>query len=440
MKSPITWLPVLMVFGFAAALAAQTPVATPTEIGVDHDIPVAAVIAQTNLQTGQQIPPAGVASQSDGASASQTSVPSPAAAEATPLSMPAMVGPLSAASPTTSDAGPLGKLSINGVLSGFGVWQSNPAQGDATASADISNGQIFIQKASGLWQFYLQAGAYNIPIVGSPYISTGRTVNDYYGALPQYYLKLAPKGSFSFLVGQLPTLIGAEYTFTFENANIERGLLWNQENAINRGVQVNYSKGKLGASLSWNDGFYSDRYNWLSGALTYTPSASNSLEFVAGGNLGSTSYTNAATPLYQNNSDIYDLIYTHTAKRWTLQPYLQYTYVPVNAHIGVERATSTKGVALLGTYSLPHNLFVAGRVEYIATTGNSSNGAVNLLYGPGSKALSVTVTPTYQRKAFFTRAEFSFGHANDLTPGDAFGAHGMNSSQARGMVESGFMF
>lgn len=37
MKSPITWLPSLMVFGFAAALAAQTPVANPTETGVDHD-------------------------------------------------------------------------------------------------------------------------------------------------------------------------------------------------------------------------------------------------------------------------------------------------------------------------------------------------------------------------------------------------------------------
>jgi hypothetical protein len=52
--------------------------------------------------------------------------------------------------------------------------------------------------------------------------------------------------------------MGAEYTFTFENMNIERGLLWNQENAINRGIQVNQTIGKS-ASLSWNDGFYSNR-------------------------------------------------------------------------------------------------------------------------------------------------------------------------------------
>jgi hypothetical protein len=73
----------------------------------------------------------------------------------------------------------------------------------------------------------------------------------------------------SILIGELLTLIGAEYTFTFENMNIERGLLWNQENAVNRGIQVNGSFGKLSASLSWNDGFYSNRYTWLTGSLAY---------------------------------------------------------------------------------------------------------------------------------------------------------------------------
>jgi hypothetical protein len=43
-------------------------------------------------------------------------------------------------------------------------------------------------------------------------------------------------------------LIGAEYTFTFENMNIQRGLLWNQENAVTRGVQVNQTMGKFGSS------------------------------------------------------------------------------------------------------------------------------------------------------------------------------------------------
>lgn len=40
MKSPIARLPCLMVLGFAAAVAAQTPVAHPAETGFDRDAEV----------------------------------------------------------------------------------------------------------------------------------------------------------------------------------------------------------------------------------------------------------------------------------------------------------------------------------------------------------------------------------------------------------------
>ena len=43
--------------------------------------------------------------------------------------------------------------------------------------------------------------------------------------------------------------------------------------------------GKFAASVSWNDGFYSGRYSWLSGSLTYT-NGPHAIAFVAGGNLG----------------------------------------------------------------------------------------------------------------------------------------------------------
>lgn len=361
-------------------------------------------------------------------------------APAAPPPAPAMVGSLSAAAPRTFDAGPFGKLDVTGILSGFGYWQGHPSPSDQAARADVSNGQIFIQKTTGLVQYFLQAGAYNLPSLGTPFLSTRNTVSDYFGALPQAYLKLAPKGDVSFLVGKLPTLIGAEDTFTFENLNIERGLLWNQENAVNRGTQIDYRKGKLSSSMTWNDGFYSDRYNWLWGALTYSPNAANAIEFVAGGNLGHTAYSSVATPLYQNNSDIYDLIYTHTAKRWLIQPYFQYTDVPLDVKIGVGRATSTQGEAMLGSYSIAHHLTMTGRVEYISSTGSASDRAVNLLYGPGSQAWSLTLTPTYQKKAFFMRGEFSFTQAVNYTPGQGFGPNKANSSQARGLVETGFMF
>lgn len=357
-----------------------------------------------------------------------------------PVAMPAMVGPLSTASPAILDAGLLGKLDVTGILSGFGYAQDNHSPSDHLKDADVSNAQVFLQKTSGLVQFYLQGGAYNLPALGAPFLSTRDTIDDFFGALPQGYIKLAPKGSFSYLAGKLPTLIGAEDTFTFENLNIERGLVWNQENAVNRGLQVNYSKGKLSGSLSWNDGFYSNRYNWISSALSYTPNAANSVEIVGGGNYGKTPYSSVATPLYQNNSEIYNLIYTHTAKKWMLEPYIQVTNVPMNTHIGVGHATSTIGGAVLGNYTFSPRVSLAARGEYIGSTGSASNGAVNLMYGTGSAAWSMTLTPTYQNKAFFARAEFSAVHAMDTTPGDVFGASGTDTTQARGMIEAGFMF
>ncbi|MGH9407406.1 MAG: outer membrane beta-barrel protein [Terriglobia bacterium] len=353
--------------------------------------------------------------------------------------MPSMTAPLQTAAPHTFNAGPFGTLNITGIISGLGLVQGNWAPGDRSTHWDLSSGQVFIQKTTGWWQFYLQAGAYTLPSLGTPFLSTSDTLNDFYGPLPQGYVKLAPKGNFSIEIGALPTLIGAEYTFTFENMTIERGLLWNQENAVNRGVQINDSKGKLSGSLSWNDGFYSNRYTWLTGTLSYAFNSANTLAFVGGGNLGHTAFTTLATPV-QNNGQIYNLIYTYSHESWMIQPYFQYTDVPADAQIAIAHGAATRGAALLMNYNFKHGVSVAGRAEYISSTGNASNGAVNLLYGPGSGAWAVTITPTYQTHGFFLRADFSLVQAVSITPGDAFGPRGLNRTQPRGMIEAGFLF
>ena len=174
----------------------------------------------------------------------------------------------------------------------MGLVQNNHVPGDNSTQADLSNGQVFIQKTDGWFQFYLQAGAYNIPALGTPFLATDKTMSDLYGPLPVAFVKLQAGKNTSILIGALPTLIGAEYTFTFENMNIERGLLWNQENAVNRGIQVNQTMGKFAASLSWNDGFYSNRYTWLSGSLAYT-NGPTALSFVAGGKPGADSVSDS---------------------------------------------------------------------------------------------------------------------------------------------------
>jgi hypothetical protein len=80
------------------------------------------------------------------------------------------------------------------------------------------------------------------------------------------------------------------------------------------------------------------------------------------------------------------------------------------------------------------------RVEYIASTGSVADNSPNLLYGPGSNAWSLTVTPTYQYERFFARAEFSYVGANHTAAGSAFGAGGTKKTQARLLAETGFLF
>jgi hypothetical protein len=327
---------------------------------------------------------------------------------------------------------------LNGVLSGFGLVQGNHASGDSTGQAALSNGQVFVQKADGWWQFYVQAGAYNIQPLGLPFMPTGKQVDLLYGPIPVAYLKLFPTKNTSIQIGELPTLMGAESTFDFQNMNIERGLLWNQENAINRGIQINQTLGKFAASFSWNDGYYSNRYSWLSGSLTYTRGP-HSLIFVGMGNLGHTVYQTAATPV-QNNSIMYAAEYAYTKGNWIVQPYYQYSDVPTDLAIGITKGASTQAGAVLVSRTLGHGFSLAGRGEYIASSGGTSDQAVNLLYGPGSAAWSLTATPTYQHQRFFARGDVSFVRATSITPGDAFGSDGTKQDQARGVLEVGFLF
>lgn len=350
-----------------------------------------------------------------------------------------MTAPLSTAAPQhTFAAGPFGTLAITGILSGIGLVQDNWIDGDKSSHWDLSNGQIFLQKTTGWWQFYLQAGAYNLPALGTPFLSTGHTLSNFFGPLPTGYLKLV-KGGMSVEIGELPTLIGAEYTFTFENLNIERGLLWNQENAISRGIQLNEAYKKLSASLAWTDGFYSNRYTWLSGSLAYAFNAANTLSFVAGGNAGTTRQTTVATPI-QNDGAIYNIIYTYSKGNWYIQPYYQYTDLPKNLSAGIAKGTSTSGGALLFNYNFKHGVSLALRPEYISSSGSPFDGSVNLLYGQGSNAFAFTVTPTYQKDGFFARADLSVVDARSTSPGYAFGVTGRQNTQTRGVIEAGFMF
>jgi len=367
-------------------------------------------------------------------------------ASADPVPFPAMVGTLAAnPKPPEVDAGPLGKINVDGVVSGLGFYQDSVAPGDRQTFADIANGQVFVQKTTGVVQFYLQAGVYSLPTVGVPYVKATTLTQNTYGALPQAFVKIVANANWSIQAGKLPTLIGPEGSYTFQNMNIQRGLLWGQENVVTRAVQINYTKGPLALSASYGDGYYSNKWNWLTGSLTYTLSKTDTLALIGGGNLGHTARNSFATPVAQNNGQIYNIIWTHTQGPWMVIPYFQYSYAPANADvstaIGAVHSASTASGALLVQYALKDPAFhLAVRGEYISTTGSAAEGAANLLYGPGSKALSFTLTPTWQKGIFFLRGEYSYVHAYDVTPGLGLGYYGVSKKQNRLLIECGVLF
>jgi hypothetical protein len=376
----------------------------------------------------------------------QAPAPAPAPADAAaappaapmPLSTPSFTGPLSNLPPATFDAGPFGKLSFNGVVSGMGLSQTNPVPGDENNQAALSNGQIFVQKTDGVFQFYIQAGAYSIPSLAVPFLGAGETSTNLFGAVPVGFVKLQAGKNTSFSIGSLPTLIGAEYTFTFENMNVARGLLWNQEPAISKGIQVNQTMGKFNAAFSFNDGFYSNRYSWVSGSLGYA-NGPHAISFVAGGNLGQTKFQTYATPV-QNNGSLYNVIYTFTKGPWIVTPYYQYTSVPTNTKLGIAKGANTNGFAILGSYAAKSGFSLPVRFEYISSSGSVRENTVNLLFGQGSAGTSFTVTPTYQKGGFFARSDFSVVHATDYLPGAVFGPLGNDATQFRVQAEIGFIF
>lgn len=364
--------------------------------------------------------------------------------------------------PTCLTLGAFGDIYVGGALSGYFYTQSNQyppllpgIAGDRAARADVSNLMGFIQKADGPFQFYAAFGAYTIPGLGAPIYSAFDQTNLLYSPAPIVFGKYVFSDNWSVQGGRMPTLIGSELPFTFQNLNISRGLLFNQENVINQGVQVNWTDGPWAASFAATDGFYSGEINWVTGAITYKIDAANTIGINGGTHF--TSYTNFdsttsrglrfqyATPQTLQNSSIISANYTYADGPWIVTPYIQYTNVESNAVLGLAGA-ETFGGAILASYAFTDNFALAGRFEYITQSGNRGNpfAQSSVLYGAGSSALSFTVTPTFTFDRYFLRGEFSTVQLYDITNfggfGTGFGRTGLKTSQERYMIETGITF
>lgn len=378
-----------------------------------------------------------------------TSAASPPAATASATPVPASSASPSPAPSSTSLT--LGPLTIDGVFSAFSLFTSGVnATGaldtstgvDLSNRTDISNAFLIVSKQSGTFRYGFAAGAYNIPVVGfalNKTIQNGANTS-LYGALPSVYVEYAPTGFFNVQAGKLATMTGQESTYTYENINIQRGIIWNMEPAVSRGVRGTFTGAKFNGALEVNDGYYSGNRIGFEGQVTNTPSASTTLELVF-------MLPNASAPPNTTasiaNKQLLNPLLTYTTGKWQFLPYLLWVDSPKSAALGYTNDEHAFGAAFMTTYSLSATWSLPLRVEYgkNGSTASDTSANANLLgYGPGSGAWTYTLTPTYRRGVFFARAEASDVNVQGFTPGIAFGTSGTQSNQFRSGLEAGLQF
>ena len=349
------------------------------------------------------------------------------------------------------DSTVLGDWTYQGIATGLSFRQTNPVATNASSYSGFSNAQAIIQKVSGPIRVFAQAGLYAIPTLGNAFKRAQPETEGSFGYLPHAYVSLVPNRNWSLAIGKIPSMGGLEATFTFENPNIQRGLLWVQTNSVSRGMQLNFEEGMFSAAVTWNDGAYSGIYNWLGGLASLKPTDNSTYTVSWTGAVSGNSTNTPTTPLLTNNSQITNLIYQYAGERWSFSPYGQYTYVPANQSIGINGSSGTYGFAVLSTYHVtplvngqaPKNhISIPVRFEYESSFGNSQvpGNSSGLMFGPGSSAWSATLTPTMQWKRVFARAEFSYVKIFNPLAESAFGANGLNNNQLRLMLEAGLLY
>lgn len=348
------------------------------------------------------------------------------------------------------DLGILGEWKGNIVLSGFGMLQTNPDRTNKAQLADFSNTLIVVEQRKGSFSFFAQVGYYDILDIGQPdQRITQQTINSF-GVVPQAQISYSIDQNLKISIGKLPALGGYESSFSYQNLNVERGVLWSQTSSFSEGIQVDYEHGAFSASIAFTDGFYSNKFNWLGADISYKLTKSQKIGLIWTGALSPNAYATDDTPLLKNNSQIFNLLYNQSVGRWNFSPYIQYTYVPSNPSIGILQSAETYGAALLTNYKFTVDLDGSGsnyqkasipfRVEYIQSTGTPGSNSPNLLYGPGSSALTLTLSPTIQFQKYFARVEISMIKLYDYSQQLGFGNNSQNAGQYRGIFEFGILY
>ncbi|HEX5274261.1 MAG TPA: outer membrane beta-barrel protein [Candidatus Rubrimentiphilum sp.] len=365
------------------------------------------------------------------------------------FAVPALADPVPPPTPSPTPSPP--PITVTGIVSGFTFTSDNPnatgaldtASGaDLSSRTQISNALITVAHSGGPLRFLLTAGAYNFPVAGLAINPTFQKLanTNLYGYLPNAYVQYVPNANWTISAGKLPTLLGQENAFTFQNADIQRGLVWNMEPVVSNGVRVAYSNAGFSAALEYNDGFYSGNHRAFEGLLGWNLTPASSVQFIFIIPDANTPSNN--TVLIANKRE-YDLMYTQQVGKLQLLPYALWVQSPSSSALGYANSQRAFGAVMIASYAFNGALSLGGRFEAVGNSSSVHDFSFNsdlVGYGPGSSATTFTLTPAYKTAHFIARGEWSYVVGNNVLPSLGFGPAGLRTNQTRFGLEVGTQF
>ena len=196
--------------------------------------------------------------------------------------------------------------------------------------------------------------------------------------------------SFEVEAGRILTNVGGEAPFTWQNVNIQRGLVWSAEPVFYNGVRVSADIENFSVYAGVNDRDTSD------GKMALEAGISTSFDKVDAG-------LNILIPdsSDENPTRVYNLtLNINYLENLPLTFYVDYLNTPQPGS-----DADSWGAALLGEYRVNENVSIGGRVEYVDNDKDGDNYGI----GVDNSAWTFTITPKYQvNKYLYIRAEASY--------------------------------
>ncbi|MCS7083412.1 MAG: porin [Aquificaceae bacterium] len=296
---------------------------------------------------------------------------------------------------------------------------------------DAASVILSISKSPEPIGFTLTGGAYALPVVGLELSSTAKTTK-LFSPIVLAYLEYAPSKSVSFQVGRLPTLIGYETPFSYQNPTIQRGLVWNSQPVLHHGARFIYSSEGFDLKLGINDGFY-----------TLSKDASLALELGLSLKPSKDAFITFNTLLPQSDAKPNDTSAPSNKRQVNLLAGFSHSNISAGLDIVFieapksdkaqvpKRAFATAGAIHLTYLKDPFKLHV--RLEQLKD--NSDEGHTDLIgIGDGNSGQSLSISPSYRKGNIFIKTELSLVRAKEPF------THNNKKTATRAGLEVGFLF